>query len=353
MLAEDNFYGYTPAAQERCHRLFKGWAERGLDKDWFGFTSLNVTQDRQVLDYMARSGCLGFLMGIESLDYDALKQMHKSVNIGVAKKNNTSIKEAYRSSFQNVHDHGMIVWGSVIFGTDFDTPDTFKQIADAAWETDMDVCTFGIYTPMPDTELFGRLSREGRILRTSFPDDWYYYNSGHLVFQLKTLTLDQYIAGLTHVFESLYSPQALRERFKRTYAANGNTKSAMFAYRVGLDWRAVFQANLHELHALRDSGFYPHPIRHDRVAVPAALEPPAGGEGPGHARGPARLRGAIGGHDAVPGGSRDRAGAARFGGGLGRERLHRRHRRGLVTHSGRMCRRRGVVCWRATTRRGP
>jgi radical SAM superfamily enzyme YgiQ (UPF0313 family) len=268
MLAEDNFYGYTPAAQERCHRLFKGWAERKLQKDWFGFTSLNVTQDPVVLDYMAASGCLGFLMGIESLDFETLKQMHKSVNIGIAKRNNISIQEAYRESFKNVHDRGMIVWGSVIFGSDFDTPDTFKQIADAVWDTKMDVCTFGIYTPMPDTELFHRLSKEQRIFRTSFPEDWYYYNSGHLVFRLKTLTLDQYIDGLTHVYRSIYTPEALRERYKRTLAATGNLKSATFAYRVGLDWKVVFEANLHELHALRESGRYPHLPRADRVVVP-------------------------------------------------------------------------------------
>src|SRR5262249_8128007 len=153
----------------------------------------------------------------------------------------------------------------------FDTPDTFKEIADAVWETGMDVCTFGIYTPMPDTELFHRLSKEGRIFRTDFPRDWYYYNSGHLVFQLKTLTLDQYIDGLTYVYKQIYTPEALRERFKRTLAANGNLKSATFAYRVGLDWKVVFEANLRELHRLRESGLYPHRARTDAVTVPDSL----------------------------------------------------------------------------------
>ncbi len=273
MLAEDNFYGYTPSAQERCHRLFSGWAERGLKKDWFGFTSLNVTQDPIVLDYMAKSGCIGFLMGIESLDFDTLKQMHKSVNIGIAKKNNLSIKDAYRMSFQNVHDKGMIVWGSVIFGSDFDKPDTFKEIADAVWETGMDVCTFGIYTPMPDTELFHRLSKQNRIFRTDFPREWYFYNSGHLVFQLKTLSLDQFIDGLTHVYQSIYSPEALRARFKKSMAATGNPKSAMFAYRVGLDWKIVFEENLRQLHALRESGLYPHLASTNRISVPDDITP--------------------------------------------------------------------------------
>src|SRR5262249_44729235 len=114
MLAEANFYGYTPDSQESCRKLFKGWAERDLKKNWFGFTSLNVTQDDVVLDYMAKSGCLGILMGIESLDYDTLKRMHKSVNIGIAKKASTSFLDSYRHCFGNLHRHGLIVWSSVI-----------------------------------------------------------------------------------------------------------------------------------------------------------------------------------------------------------------------------------------------
>jgi radical SAM superfamily enzyme YgiQ (UPF0313 family) len=271
MLAEDNFYGYTPRAQERCRRLFQGWAERDLDKKWFGFTSLNVTQDPIVLEYMARSGCLGFLVGIESLDFDTLKSMHKSVNIGIAKRKNISMQEAYRESFRNVHDKGMVVWGSVIFGSDFDTTDTFKVIADAVWETGMDVTTFGIYTPMWGTEAWNKLVKDGRIFRRNCPDDWYFYNSDHLVYRLKNLTLDQFIDGLTYVYDSIYSKEALRERFKKTLAATGDVVNSYFAYRIGLDWKIVFEAKLFELHRLRDSGIYPHEARHGFVSVPHNL----------------------------------------------------------------------------------
>jgi radical SAM superfamily enzyme YgiQ (UPF0313 family) len=272
MLAEDNFYGYTPDSQERCRHLFKGWAERDLKKNWFGFTSLNVAQDDVVLDYMAKSGCLGILMGIESLDFDTLKKMHKSVNIGMAKKSSSSFLETYKRSFANLHKHGLIVWGSVIFGTDFDKDDTFQQVVDAVWETSMDVCTFGIYTPMVKTELFTRLSGEGRIFRTNFPEDWYYYNSGHLVHQLKSMPLEKFIEGLTYVYNNIYSAQAIRERFKRTYAQNGNLTNAMFAYRINLDWKIVFEANLMELHKMYNEGVYPHQTNPSQVAVPASFE---------------------------------------------------------------------------------
>lgn len=276
MLAEDNFYGYSPKAQERCRKLVQGWAERGLQKNWFGFTSLNVTQDDYFLEYMAKSGGIGMLMGIESINYDTLKQMHKSVNIGIAKKQFDLTKkgfiDAYKSSFAKVHKHGMVVWGSVIFGNDFDSEEVFQDIVDLVWESEMDICTFGIYTPMTRTELHQRLTREGRIFRTNYPDDWFYYNSEHLVFKLKSMSLERFIEGLTYVFNNIYSPPQLRERFKRTLAANGNLKTAMFAFRTNLDWRVVFQYKIDELKRLITDGIYPMEPNGNMVAVPSTIE---------------------------------------------------------------------------------
>lgn len=271
MLAEDNFYGYTPKAQERCRKLMKGWAEREFQKDWFGFTSLNVTQDEEFLKYMAQSGGIGMLMGIESIDYDTLRQMHKSVNVGIAKKQFDLSKQgfiqAYKSSFENVHKHGMIVWGSVIFGSDFDTESVFQDIVDLVWESKMDICTFGIYTPMARTELHKRLSAESRIFRDNYPEDWFYYNSEHLVFQLKSMSLERFIEGLTFVYNNIYSPEQIRERFKRTYQSNGNLRTAMFAYRTNLDWRLVFQYKIEELKKLLRDGIYPSRANKNLVQI--------------------------------------------------------------------------------------
>jgi len=273
MLAEDNFYGYTEKAQRRARKLFKGWADRDLGKNWFGFTSLDVTQDRLALEYMARSGCLGFLIGVESLDRSTLRQMHKGVNLGIAKRAGVSLREAYRQCFANVHKQGMIVWGSLIFGSDFDTDDTFKQVVECAVESGMDVTTFGIYTPMSGTASFARLAKENRIFRNNFPSDWFYYNSGHLVYQLRSMPLEKFIKGLTYVYENLFSPTRLRERFRESVSRTNNVKSAAFAYRINLDWRLVFGANLRELQKLLDSGIYPHLPATSRVQVPASLLP--------------------------------------------------------------------------------
>src|SRR3989338_426908 len=191
MLAEDNFYGHSKKANERARALFKGMTERNIIKDWFGFTALNTAFDEETLKYMASSGCLGILIGIESLDEEVLRGINKHVNLRIGVEN-------YRKGIENLHRNGIVCWGSVIFGADGDTKDNFKRMTDFTLEAGMDILTFGVYTPMPMTSSFQRLMQEGRIFRNRFPKDWYYYNSNHLVFTPRDMTIDDLIEGLEY-----------------------------------------------------------------------------------------------------------------------------------------------------------
>ncbi|MCQ4574301.1 MAG: radical SAM protein [Candidatus Brocadiales bacterium] len=260
MFAEDNFYGHSKVSNERARSLFKGMTERNIIKDWFGFTALNTTSDEECLKYMASSGCLGILIGIESLDEEVLKSMNKRVNIRMG-------VESYIKGIENLHRHGIICWGSVIFGTDGDKKDNFKRMTDFALEVGMDVLTFGIYTPMPMTASFDRMTKEGRIFRNNYPRDWYYYNSNHLVFGLKDMPLEDFIEGMEYVYENLYSREALRKRFDKTLRETNNSKNAMFAYRVNIDWRMVFKSVIDDLKILSDSGVYNGVKSRSKVAM--------------------------------------------------------------------------------------
>ncbi len=260
MFAEDNFYGHSKKSNERARTLFKGMTERNIIKDWFGFTALNTAFDEETLKYMASSGCLGILIGIESIDEEVLKGINKYVNLRIGVEN-------YKKGIENLHRHGIICWGSVIFGADGDTKDNFKRMTDFTLENGMDILTFGIYTPMPMTSSFHRLTQEGRIFRNHFPQDWFYYNSNHLVFTLKDMTIDDLIEGLEYVYENLYSKEALKARFDRTLKETNNSKNSMFAYRINIDWRVVFKSVIDDLKALYDSGTYPGVKGHSQVAT--------------------------------------------------------------------------------------
>ena len=250
MLAEDNFYGYSKRANERARQLFGGMVERGMWKDWFGFSTLATGQDLVMLEAMAKSGCFGFLIGLESNSEDVLKRMVKDVNLRLG-------VDRMAGSIKNIHDHGMIVWGSVIFGADGDDKDCFRRMVDYILENSLDVLTYGISTPLPNTPMHRRLLDEGRIFRTAYPNDWFHYGTDHVTYKLDKMTLDDFIAGMHYVYDHLYTKEALRARFRRSLQATGNPRTALFAYRVGQDWQRVFEQILHNLHGLYDSGAYP------------------------------------------------------------------------------------------------
>ena len=224
MFAEDNFYGYGRHEIARAREMFKGMADRGIKKDWFGFTTLNTCFDDEALANMAKSGCMGFLMGVESLDPAVLKVLKKHINLKMGAR--------YQEGIQNLHRHGMISWGSVIFGTDADSPEVFDLMADFALEVGMDVMTFGIWTPMPATAGHKRMTEEGRLFRDKYPDDWYWYTSGALTHVMNSMPLEHLIEGLERVFDKMYSKEVLRQRLKRSLEETQNPKSAMFAYRI-------------------------------------------------------------------------------------------------------------------------
>ncbi|MCR4292605.1 MAG: radical SAM protein [Candidatus Kuenenia sp.] len=249
MLAEDNFYGHGKRSNERARNLFKGMVERNLQKDWLGFTALNISQDKETLDYMAKSGCFGMLMGIESTNETVLEKMNKKVNLKLG-------TESYYDCIQKIHDAGLVAWGSVVFGADGDGKDSFKRMTDFILENNIDILTFGINCPFPKTQLYQRLDSEKRIFRKNYPDDWEYYDTAHVVHRLVDMTLEDFIEGMQYVYDHIYAGNNLRKRFRNSIKTTNNPRNSMFAFRVGSDWQQVFSQVLENLRLLYDSGDY-------------------------------------------------------------------------------------------------
>jgi radical SAM superfamily enzyme YgiQ (UPF0313 family) len=246
MFAEDNFYGHSKKSNERARNLFQGMVDRGVKKNWFGFTALNVSEDPVALAAMEKSGCFGMLLGIESTNPEVLKQMNKKVNLHLQ----------YKEALDRIHGNGLIVWGSVIFGADGDDQHCFKRMVDFIYEQGIDALTFGIECALPRTPLHKRLSAEGRLFRNDFPHDWRYYDTAHLTHRLKGMTLEEFIEGMQYVYDSVYTTERLRERFRISLRNTGNARNSLFAYRVGQDWQQVFEQVLVNLRIMYDSGAY-------------------------------------------------------------------------------------------------
>ena len=249
MFAEDNFYGHGARSAERAKNLFRGMIERDLKKDWLGFTALNISQDAEALNLMRKSGNFGFLVGIESTNPEVLKKMGKRVNLKLGATN-------YKDCIKKIHDAGLIVWASVVFGADGDDKDSFKKMVDFVYDCKVDILTYGLDCPFPKTPLFYRLDSEKRLFRKNFPEDWVYYETANVVHKFVDMTLDDFVDGMQYVYDHVYAGDSIRKRFRTSMQETSDPRNSMFALRVSQDWDQVFLQVLENLHKLQASGDY-------------------------------------------------------------------------------------------------
>jgi radical SAM superfamily enzyme YgiQ (UPF0313 family) len=150
----------------------------GLGKKFYGFGNINILgKDEELLKLARNAGCVGWLIGFESISQESIDLIGKKTNI----------VEDYLSSVRKIHDYGMIILGSFVFGFDGDKPDVFKNTDDFVRKSEIDIPDAMILTPYPGTPLFDRLDREGRIITK----DWDKYNFEHVVFKPKHMTAEE------------------------------------------------------------------------------------------------------------------------------------------------------------------
>jgi radical SAM superfamily enzyme YgiQ (UPF0313 family) len=121
---------------------------------WIGQVSLDVTEDDELLDLMRRSGCIGVLIGFESLNPESLKTMGKKVNREMGD---------YARALRKLRKHGLAVYATFVFGYDGDTEASFEQTLEFALHHRFFFMAFNHLVPFPGTPLYDRLARDNRL----------------------------------------------------------------------------------------------------------------------------------------------------------------------------------------------
>jgi radical SAM superfamily enzyme YgiQ (UPF0313 family) len=159
---DDNITSTPEAAKD----LFRALIGRGVR--WVGQSAITAAWDKALLELMKRSGCLGILVGLESLDQASLKTMNKEFNL---------LHGGAAQALANLREAGLRVYGTFVFGYDSDTLESCAATVRFAREHGLFISAFNHITPFPGTPLFARLNREGRLHHEAWwLDPSYRYN---------------------------------------------------------------------------------------------------------------------------------------------------------------------------------
>jgi radical SAM superfamily enzyme YgiQ (UPF0313 family) len=177
---DDNLLSDQAAAKELFRALIP------LRVQWVSQASLDVTQDRELVALMARSGCLGNVVGFESIDPRNLSAMRKAPNLAA----DGAGFDAYRQPIEVLRDHGLQTWAAFTLGHDFDTVESIERTLEFALRNRFTFAAFNILMPYPNTLLYRRLAEEQRLL---YDRRWWLhpdYRFNYAAFRPRLMTAD-------------------------------------------------------------------------------------------------------------------------------------------------------------------
>ncbi len=172
-----------------------------FDLKWIGQTSINIANDEETLKLSKESGAVAFYIGFESLNEDFLRSVGKSINLKQQVK-------SYKEVIKKIHDNGICILGSFIYGTDFDTRDDLKRLWDFVAESNLDTAYVKPLTPFPGTEVYEELKKEGRLFKND-----YWLDEPYPVFTFKPakLSMDELIESAVEFVDLYNFPRSLRQ----------------------------------------------------------------------------------------------------------------------------------------------
>jgi radical SAM superfamily enzyme YgiQ (UPF0313 family) len=173
--------------------LFAGMA--GMGRVWQAAGTVDSVLAPGLLEQAAAAGLRSLFVGFESVNGANLAAQRKRQNVG----------RDYGAVVRRLHDLGVMVNASFVFGLDGDGPDVFDRTVSWAVGQGIETATFHIMTPYPGTALYQRMRADDRLLH----EDWDRYDTRHVVYRPCGMTADQLRAGYWRAYREFYRWRAI------------------------------------------------------------------------------------------------------------------------------------------------
>lgn len=198
-IVDDNFIGNKVRVRTLLAAMTEWEKAHGYPFRFITEASLNLADDRELLKSMKDAGFTSVFLGIETPDESSL--------VATQKLQNT--RRDLLDSIALIQQHGIEVMGGFILGFDTDREDIFDRLVDFIQKSAIPIAMVGLLQAMPGTQLFRRLSREGRILHDGGGNN----TSSELNF-LPRMNSARLVEGYHSVLRRIYSGEAYYARVR-------------------------------------------------------------------------------------------------------------------------------------------
>lgn len=154
---DDNIVGNKAKAKELFRKLIP------LKIKWVSQGSIDMLEDDELMKLMVKSGCLGHVIGFESIKPESINVMGKGVN----KK---FVQNQYKEAIKKLREYGLQTWAAFTIGHDTDTIESIKATYKFALKNKFCFAAYNILMPYPGTKLFEQLKSEDRLL---YDEKWW------------------------------------------------------------------------------------------------------------------------------------------------------------------------------------
>lgn len=168
--------------------LFEGM--KGMGRRWQAAGTVQSVLRPGLLEKASAAGLRSLFVGFETLSSRNLQEQHKGQNPG----------RDYSRAVRRLHDLGIMVNGSFVFGMEDDDQGVFDRTVEWAIEHGIETATFHILTPYPGTALHRRLSAQGRITSRN----WDLYDTRHAVYRPARMPAEALEAGYRRAYRDFY-----------------------------------------------------------------------------------------------------------------------------------------------------
>lgn len=192
---DDNIVGSPGYAAQ----LFKALIP--LKIRWIGQSAITIANNKELLKLAAESGCVGLLIGIETVEPANIAYTGGKVNL-----------DRLEEQLGRIHEAGLGVNATFILGLEGDTLETFDKTARFCIRNCIELPSFMVFNPIPGTPLFNQMRQDGRLRLDGYREYESLLFRRKIFYTLKGMSERDFYEGFDRMCRMTFSYQNILRR---------------------------------------------------------------------------------------------------------------------------------------------